>query len=538
MPQLLAQSLKPRSTTAMALGVAMAVDKLARAIERIIERLRTMPWSILGIVAIGGLLRVVALGREGLWFDEVNTVLMSRESLSGIVQHMGQPPLYCLILHFWMLAFGESDVALQSLSVVIGILCIPLMYLIGAELFDKRTGLIAALLLAVSAMAILESLEVRMYSLLLLLTLLSFLFFIRILMADRPRKTHVLCYSISNVLLGLTQLYVFFTIGTQILYFVLFHHRYTKAKVPFWSAQAITLIAFGAAIVPFIRLFRAVAVGSRAGDVPPFSGPIVLDQLGFFCGAYLASILIPIFGVLCLMALFRFSGTQAQGHSRESAQTAKNSQVRILLLKPKIALLLLWLLVPLITSLAISVAWEPIFRGKYLIGVLPALLLLTARGMLRTSSFFKRYVMRLDVTYILLTAIVLLSLLGVLIMHANPQREQWREAASFVEQASQPDDAILVSPAGYRHCFVYYYKGIVQTVGVPLTGDNQTLRQFVDQVSTDKGRLWLVLLTYVNTKDAPITPYLIARYGSNSVIQKKEFLAITVYLFDLQTKSS
>jgi len=501
------------------------------------EHLRKIPWLILGITAVGGFLRAIALGRNGLWYDEVVTVLGSRESLSSMVQHMGQPPLYSLILHFWILAFGQSDVAVQSLSVLIGIACIPLMYLIGAELFDKKIGLAAAFIMAISGFAIYYSVEVRMYSLLLLLTLLSFLCFVRLLMANRPSKMQVLCYSISNILMCFTQLYGFFTIGVQILYFVLFRHRYAKAKVPFWSAQAITLIAFGAAIVPIIGLFRVVAVGSIAGDVPPFSSLAVLQQLTAFCGwGAAAPILTLVFGSLCIMAFLHFPTARSEDGSRESGRRVEKAKVTLPLLRPKRALLLLWLLVPLLASLAISIVWEPIFRAKYLIDVTPALYLLTAQGVVSTGSYFRRFVKPFDVTHVALAIISLCSVLSLADLYLLPQHEQWREAARFVQTASQPDDVVVVSPSGYLGCFDYYYKGTLQEFGTSANlADNQTLTDFVTTTTAGRKLLWLVLLTYENTINAPIKPFLELRFGGP--VQEKELYAIHVYLFDVQAMS-
>ena len=503
------------------------------AIDWIIDRLGKIPWLLLGITSVGALLRLAALGKDGLWFDEIITALFIKLPFIDIIRYAGQPPLYYLLLHLWTVVFGTSDVALQSLSAIIGIICIPLMYAVGSAMFGKKTGLLAAFLLAISGLAIGYSLEVRMYSLLLFLTLLSFLFFVRILTAERTRKTDVLCYSISNVLLGLTQLYGFFTIGTQILYFILFRHRYGKARAAFWTAQAITLIPFGVAIPLFIRLGRYVYRGSIAGDVPVFTIQQVTLQLRAFCGGSIPGVIMVL--ALCLMAILGFSTTKSRSNPRESGPPAEKIQLKTLLFRPKTALLLFWLLLPMIASLFISGVWEPIFRIKYLIGGLPALYLLAARGILNTTPLFNRYVKRLDITYILPATVALVLLAALLPFYSVPQREQWREASAFVQQASQPGDVIVVCPDTYRFCFDYYYKGNSPEFGISLGADGEKLTELVDQASAAKDRLWLVLLTYPSTKDAPVLPYLLARYGTDPS-QSKVYLWITVYLFDLQTR--
>ena len=69
------------------------------------------------VLAAGILLRFWT--RSGLWLDEALTVDIARLPLHQIptaLKHDGAPPLYYYLLHFWMLAFGQSNVAVRALS--------------------------------------------------------------------------------------------------------------------------------------------------------------------------------------------------------------------------------------------------------------------------------------------------------------------------------------------------------------------------------------------------------------------------------------
>src|SRR5262245_41314517 len=67
-------------------------------------------WLILvvaGVIALGIGLRFFA--RSDLWADEVLTVNIAKlplADLEGALRHDGAPPLYYVLLHFWMQAFG------------------------------------------------------------------------------------------------------------------------------------------------------------------------------------------------------------------------------------------------------------------------------------------------------------------------------------------------------------------------------------------------------------------------------------------------
>ena len=120
-----------------------------------------VPWIPMGVLALAALLRFVDLGKDSLWYDEVLSVNISRGGLTDLFRASSlrdamnlYPPLYHLILHFWTLVFGHSDLALRSLSAFFGTISVLAVYKVGTELFNRNTGLVAGLLLAISPFAI------------------------------------------------------------------------------------------------------------------------------------------------------------------------------------------------------------------------------------------------------------------------------------------------------------------------------------------------------------------------------------------------
>ena len=150
---------------------------------------------LLGIVLIGLFLRVYHLGTASIYNDEAITIYISKLSLPQLLPAASQldmnPPIYHFILHYWVALFGDSEFAVRFLSVVFGVLAIPMTFVVGRQLFDDEVGLLGALILALSQFNIQQSQEVRMYSLMLLLALLSTYFFLQLL-----RKAQVLAKGI------------------------------------------------------------------------------------------------------------------------------------------------------------------------------------------------------------------------------------------------------------------------------------------------------------------------------------------------------
>jgi len=146
---------------------------------------------LLIVLAIG--LRAYNIGHPSLWNDE----LFSRyyADLFGLkylwttgLSREDSPPLYYMALAGWMRLFGTSEAAMRSLSMVASVLALPLVYLIGKELFDRRRGLIAALVMALSPLQIHFAQEARTYALMLLPIGVALFAIARILNGDTRQR--------------------------------------------------------------------------------------------------------------------------------------------------------------------------------------------------------------------------------------------------------------------------------------------------------------------------------------------------------------
>ncbi|MBK7896066.1 MAG: glycosyltransferase family 39 protein [Anaerolineaceae bacterium] len=117
---------------------------------------------------MGAIFRLINLGRDSLWLDEAISYLAAQLPVTQIANNTLQdphPPLYYLLLHFWLQLVPDSDTAVKLLSALFGILLIPAIYFLSQQLFHNRTiSLTAAALTAVSPFHILYSHELRMYT--------------------------------------------------------------------------------------------------------------------------------------------------------------------------------------------------------------------------------------------------------------------------------------------------------------------------------------------------------------------------------------
>ena len=147
---------------------------------------------LLAIMLLGAVLRFYGLGFQSLWSDELASWdISTRETISqviGGVRGDNHPPLYFLILHFAQWIFGDSEWALRLPSAFAGWLCIPAIYLLGKRLYSEREGIVAALFLAVFWAPIYFSQEARVYSMLILLSILTSYFWWSVMLGLRYRR--------------------------------------------------------------------------------------------------------------------------------------------------------------------------------------------------------------------------------------------------------------------------------------------------------------------------------------------------------------
>jgi uncharacterized membrane protein len=156
-------------------------DLSVQNIQSLIARSRYVQ-ILIGLVVIGIFLRFYNLGFNSLWLDEASTYTISVKSFADIWQVTAggefNPPLFYWIEHV-MLTLGNNEVILRFIPAVVGVLTIPLFYLIGKEFLDRNAGLIAAAACTFSPFLIFYSQEARAYMLMLFFVALATIFFLK-----------------------------------------------------------------------------------------------------------------------------------------------------------------------------------------------------------------------------------------------------------------------------------------------------------------------------------------------------------------------
>lgn len=158
-----------------------------------------------------------------LWADELFSVAKTSSSISllSVIKEASLfdswPPLYYIFLHCNQILFGNSELSLRLISIISNVLCIPILYLFAKEIYSKKEALLACVLFSFSPFALSYSVEVRGYSLFLLLTTLSFYLFINFY-KNKNNNFSLYSYLIVALLCTLTHYFGLMIVIFQLLF--------------------------------------------------------------------------------------------------------------------------------------------------------------------------------------------------------------------------------------------------------------------------------------------------------------------------------
>jgi hypothetical protein len=129
-------------------------------------------------VALGLRWRTIA---TSYWGDEAIAIGIASHSIASLphyLVHDGSPPLYYVVLHFWMEVFGRSEPATHALSLIPAVLAVPAAWWAGNRLFGRWAARASATLVGTCSYLDYYATETRMYSWLVFTAVIALTFFV------------------------------------------------------------------------------------------------------------------------------------------------------------------------------------------------------------------------------------------------------------------------------------------------------------------------------------------------------------------------
>jgi len=467
---------------------------------------RRARWLALGITLVGAALRIATLNTRSYWLDETTSVRQASWSIPRMLEWMANnvhPPFFHTLLHYWILQFGSSEVAVRVFAVVWGIAAIPLVYWVASAVYNRRVGLFASAILALSPFFIWYAQEARMYTMMLVFATVSIGALWRALETNRLRWWALFAVATGAGLM--TQyFFVFLTAGQSVYALSAFaRHRVplaepadSDAAAPPARARRVPpavwwLVSLAVAVSPLLwwvpqvlqhsELFRGISQPFNYGWAPPTFGvrfnELIMVPVQWLFGFHSTLTMRNLVAAwpLLITAVFLTAGLARRFSERT------------------------WYLVASgfggVLGIAIVGLWQPILESRYFTAVAVPLVILAGAllGELRPRA-----------VRIVCSLLIVVSLVSWFDQSLNPNSIiKWdnRQAMAVVAEKWRPGDTILLIPSFASSIPEYYlpadaYASLHQVPlydgrGVPRNSPDQMSDDLRGQVGTSR-RVWII----------------------------------------------
>lgn len=409
--------------------------------QKIIDGVKSNKWLVI-ILILATVLRLYKINFQSLWLDEIYTLIITNpENSFGTVitevnNREGFPYLYFVLLKIGHSIFGYSPIVARVFSAILGVLGVYAISVLGRKLYNKKAGIIAAILLCISEYAIHISQDARPYSLYLFAVILSFIGLIDFL--KEPNKKNAIAYGLFAGLLLNTNFFALVNLLAQfflVLLFFVFTEK--KEKLEFIRKS---LLAGGIAILLFLpNIYKLTTLfGINSTWIPAPTSDSFTILLKEFLGNF--EITLFFFTPVFLYFLIKVFSTKEM-EFKETISNKKTFPFIILFSWCFIVVTFLFLKSYLSLSLLIP---------RYFTSLLPALFLILGIGI----AYIRNSLVR--VFYV--SGLVLFMFFNLTIVRGHykaPYKTQFREAASLIIDENDNQEPVYTS---LKYWFDYYLK--------------------------------------------------------------------------------
>jgi len=399
-----------------------------------------LSWSAFLTVILVGILATITLSYHlsyrSFWYDEADSIDYAAYPIQTIHQcpDKGAMPVYFWLLALWIRIVGCSELAVRTLTVIFGVSAVLLLLKLGEKLYDRRTGISAACLLAMAPMFVMFGQNARQHvpamapALFLLIEAWDQLF------SKEKKSSAIRIYLWSALLIAINYYGLFMTLSLAVL---LYAFGGPKKSVGIKLAVASMAIGFFLFIG---ALFAAESNPSRWSGLLDQrfeinrvdQEPEDLIKAFIYGGDRIGSggigheiaperlriprLAIPLFGALMIL------GIVAEWKARRNKH--------LIFLAAMFA-------APIAIGIALRFVFHANFQARYFLFCLPIFILLIVRGLEALPK---------TVFWIALIMLIVINIFGLINLYNPSPSESWREVASWIKLHQKPEEPVVVSP--------------------------------------------------------------------------------------------
>ncbi|MDX6605852.1 MAG: mannosyltransferase [Solirubrobacterales bacterium] len=447
------------------------------------------PWMIVGALLVIGLAVRVVLMRS-IWVDEAISIHQAHMSLGGMLDNLRatdrHPPLHYLILWLTVRLFGDGELAVRGPSILASAALIPVLFVTGRELFDRRTGLVAAGFVTIAPLVVWYGQEARMYALFMLLGAVAL--WAQVMVLRDGRNRYWVAYAGVTIALLYTHYFALIPIAIQQVVFAVVAWRRAHAGIPvrnlvigIWLTWLALLVA-AAPLASFAaeQFSHSQAAGMGFGGAPSAAAPLSIPGSSASLYAILSNFVWAIWGyhanstmlrIAALWPLLMLLSLALMGQRRSDS-------TRVVLALA---------LGPVVVLLFVGLVKRDLFEVRYFIATVPMMMLLLARAVAggprrRTPAIVATAVLGLT---------LLIGLADQQLNPNNPRDFDFRGALEQIRSEAHPGDTVLYAPDYLRDVVGYYSPGVrteslsdAVAHGMPTSGHIFLMGSFLDDPGT------------------------------------------------------
>jgi uncharacterized membrane protein len=392
-------------------------------------------WTALGIVLAAFALRMWDVGVPSLWADEIMTEYRAQaplmQSLENILKTIDQTPFYFMALRLFPTG---NELLLRLPSALLGIMGTSLIMFVTRRLYrNNAMALWAGAWLAFNPYHIFLSRNARHYSLIFFLSLLVSYLFLS-LWQGRTSPRRWLVFGVVSLIAYITHYSLLALPFVQMICLAL---AWRKRITFIWRWVLVQAVAVIPMVVWFALVLLNLSPREPQWGAPPWVGDLVLTFRNMTAGYDGALHWYTLPGLMVAVAGLALT---AQGWRQQEDTIAQNNFYWLLLVT-----------VPFFLVFALSVTAVDMYMDRYFMALLPGLIFLIAYGW----TLARRWWWRIAALAVMVTGA---TTTGLAYVDQTNRREDWRGAASYVEDEYQPDDVFVVDRAVTMTSFTRYFE--------------------------------------------------------------------------------
>ncbi len=491
------------------------------------------------VIVYGIIIRGVlfASGRD-FWLDEafvaLNIVQHNFFDLiapSTIMYQQVIPPFFLLSSKLVADFFGAAEYTLRFIPYLAGCLSLIVFYLLTRKVLNSRAALIAIILMATSKSAIYYAVELKHYSIDLLMT--AILVYLAVMVFDSNfRLKELLLLTLAGIVgiwSSITAILVLAGIGLTLLYLLIKDSDRQERKIEISVMLVIGLIwSLNFAVNYFLYLSQIVSEHHFlffTKGLAPFP-PTSLSDLLWYPQVIMKLIgnpigfknLRPLILITPILAIYRF-------------------------LKDNKSSYLLIISTPLIITFLASLLHFYPLHGRLMLFSLPLFYMLIANGLDHIYTYFRRGHLLLGITFLAVMFVYpsgespLGNNINLLLDPDLRKREEITEVIAYYSQHALEDDSLYVHSYS-RHAFDFYTLNqelshdIIYGQRMSREKNSDSFDVFINELPD--GRCWFILPNNKSYTNATLNIYYSVILDTIGVqLDHHDAVGVSIYLYDL-----